>query len=326
MRARTFASLRATAVVAAALLVLTSVSTFAARATSAPRPFFGIGVPQQDVSQIPVIARSAGVSPRVFAIFVKYKSAFTVANLQAIEAAHATPFITVEPWTWADTTAGINQPANSLASIYNGNHDADLRAIARVVAQYGQPVYLRFAHEMNGWWLPWAQSVNGNAPGDYVKAWRHVHDLFQLSGATNARWVWSPAMYVPHARSTAISMLYPGDAYVDYTGMSCYGTTGTATDTCGATLSQIEAVSSRPVILSEIGAAGQTKVRWILSLANLLNDHPEIVGFVWFNTAPSTNGATGDYRFDNSPEDLQAFQQMLTMIGLRAPTPSRPPS
>lgn len=44
---------------------------------------------------------------------------------------------------------------------------------------------------MNGNWHPWAQGVNGNQAGDYVRAWQHVHDLVASMGATNVHWVWS---------------------------------------------------------------------------------------------------------------------------------------
>ena len=45
---------------------------------------------------------------------------------------------------------------------------------------------------MNGFWFPWNEGVNGNQPGEFVAAWRHVHDIFEAVGATNATWVWCP--------------------------------------------------------------------------------------------------------------------------------------
>ena len=36
-------------------------------------------------------------------------------------------------------------------------------------------------------------SLNGNSPGDYVKMWRHVHDIFEAEGANQyVIWVWAP--------------------------------------------------------------------------------------------------------------------------------------
>ena len=45
---------------------------------------------------------------------------------------------------------------------------------------------------MNGSWFPWSEGVNGNRAGEYVAAWRHVHDIFTAVGATNVTWVWCP--------------------------------------------------------------------------------------------------------------------------------------
>ncbi|MBA3865307.1 MAG: hypothetical protein H0X42_02995 [Solirubrobacterales bacterium] len=41
---------------------------------------------------------------------------------------------------------------------------------------------------MNGDWFPWSESANGNQPGEYVAAWRHVHEIFSAAGATDATW------------------------------------------------------------------------------------------------------------------------------------------
>ena len=71
---------------------------------------------------------------------------------------------------------------------------------------------------MNGNWFPWAEHANGNQPGDYVAAWRHVHDIFTQVGATNATWVWCP--YVELAPELGpLARYYPGDDYVDWTSL-----------------------------------------------------------------------------------------------------------
>ena len=82
-------------------------------------------------------------------------------------------------------------PASPRASF-----DSYLRSWADGIRSLGYPVAIRFAHEMNGDWYPWCEKVNGNQPGDYVKAWRHVHDVFRPRGATNVIWVWSPNVQV----------------------------------------------------------------------------------------------------------------------------------
>ena len=73
-----------------------------------------------------------------------------------------------------------------------GHHDAYIRKFAEAAKAWGKPFFLRFNWEMNGDWFAWAEGVNGNKAGEYVAAWRHVHDIFTQVGATNATWVWCP--------------------------------------------------------------------------------------------------------------------------------------
>ena len=59
---------------------------------------------------------------------------------------------------------------------------------------------IRFAHEMNGTWYPWAEGVNGNGPGDYVAAWRHVVGVFRRAKVSNVTWTWAPTCPTPARR------------------------------------------------------------------------------------------------------------------------------
>src|SRR5690606_25171035 len=117
----------------------------------------------------------------------------------------ALPLITLEPW---NSKHGVDQPDYSLDRIASGDFDDELRRWAEDAKHWGGRLLLRFAHEMNGNWYPWAERMNGNDPGDYVNAWRHVHDLFEEVGADNVEWEWSPN--VMYQGSTPFEDLYPG--------------------------------------------------------------------------------------------------------------------
>ncbi len=86
----------------------------------------------------------------------------------------------------------VNLPDFQLADVMAGTYDSYIREFAEDARDWGHPFFLRFNWEMNGNWFPWGESVNGNQPGEYVAAWRHVHDIFTSVGATNATWVWCP--------------------------------------------------------------------------------------------------------------------------------------
>jgi hypothetical protein len=278
-----------------------------------PQVFFGLDVPDGSPAAVSAATVSSGCAPTVQSAFVKLDStSFTLPKLQSI-ATLGTPFITLEPWSLVSQQDQANQPKYSLVTIASGAYDADLRRIAFVIAGFHSPVYLRFAHEMNGNWYPWGSDVNGNQPAEYVRAWRHVHDVFVSAGAVNALWGWSPDAD-PGSKPVALQPLYPGDAYVDYVGLTAYGHTKsqpTADDTVEPALQQIEEISKRPVILSEIGVDGPGKAVWIQSLGQLIRDDPRIRGFVWFNTTAQTTGATGNYLFNDNDADASSFRATL---------------
>lgn len=271
--------------------------------------FYGLDVPSQDSRLIDTATRETGVRPSMQNIFIKlYSASFGIDTLQGIDSGGMVPMITLEPWAVASKWTGNPQPQYRLSVLSSGRYDSEFSHIADVIRSFGKPVYLRFAHEMNGRWYPWAESVNGNKPGDYVAAWRHVAGIFRRL-SPNASLVWSPNAI--HAGDASLAELFPGDKYVDEVGMTAYGHGGSASHTMDATYQELVRLSRRPVILTEVGVDGHAKAKWIADFGRFVASHDRIVGFVWFNTSPATTGATGDYRFDDSAADISAFTKML---------------
>lgn len=76
---------------------------------------------------------------------------------------------------------------------------------------------LRFAHEFNGSWYPYA-----GEPDQYVKAWRHIHKLFAERRANDyVEWVWS-ANNIDFDEHNDMTLYYPGDNHVDWTSLDGY--------------------------------------------------------------------------------------------------------
>lgn len=230
------------------------------------------------------------------------------ANLAASRG--ATPMLTWEPW---DYSAGVNQPAYRLSAITAGTHDALIRRWAAQITAWGRPLMLRFAHEMNGDWYPWSEGVNGNTAGQYVAAYRHVVSVVRAAGATNVTWVWSPN--VAYAGSVPISRLYPGDAYVDWTALDGYnfGTTRSTgwqsfEQVFGASITQVRAVSRKPLMLGEVGSAeqGGDKAAWIADLFTRMAARPEIRAYVWFN-----HDKEADWRIQSSDASRTAYAKAV---------------
>jgi hypothetical protein len=192
----------------------------------------------------------------------------------------------------------LDQPAFQLSDVIAGRLDGYIRKFATYAAGWGHPFFLRFNWEMNGDWFPWSEQRNGNQPGQYVKAWRHVHDIFTEVGATNATWVWCPNVD-PERDLQEISLLYPGDQYVDWTCLDGYNWgPGNPTVThkpwrSFARLFQamyrqvVEQIApTKPMILGEFATSdyGGDKAAWIRdALVRIPTRYPRIRGLVWFN-------------------------------------------
>ena len=181
------------------------------------------------------------------------------------------PFFT---WMSSDS-GGSSQPNFRNQVITGGTYDAYITNWAKAAKAWGHPFFLRFDHEMDGWWYPWGEgqtspggaTVNGNQPGDYVRMWRHVHDIFTSVGATNVTWVWCTNHESTSSQYPAMSQIYPGDNYVDWTAMDPYNRyegswlsfnqtlTGAGTTWLSDTYGKLTGVApTKPMIISEFAS------------------------------------------------------------------------
>jgi len=225
-------------------------------------------------------------------------------------------------WNSWEATAGgaAEQPAFRLREIINGRYDSYIRSWATGARDWGKPLFLRFNHEMNGTWYPWSEVRNGNAAGEYVQAWRHVHGIFRSVGATNVTWVWSPNTIYPG--SIPLASLYPGDAYVDWVAMDGYNWgTNPAKPASWRTFSEVfrptyDALGTlapgKPVMIAETGSSewGGSKASWIADGigTRLLNDFPNVRALVWFDW----NADGMDWVIESSASSQAAFASAIS--------------
>jgi Glycosyl hydrolase family 26 len=260
---------------------------------------FGVsidGLPN-DRAPLETFERMVGRTVNIANYYVDFTTpSFDARPATAITTLGSTPMITWEPMN-SSLPNVVDEPEYRLASIINGSWDSLITTWATEIAAWGQPIYLRFGHEMNGDWYPWAEGVNGNTSGQYVQAWRHVHDLFVAVGATNVKWVWSPNVDYPG--STSLPELYPGDNYVDYVGIDGYnwGTSQSwsAWQTPGQvfnqTVADVRTFTQKPILLAEVASSDQggNKARWMKQFFAWLQATPAVTGFVWFEFNKETN-------------------------------------
>ncbi len=201
--------------------------------------------------------------------------------------------LTIEPWPIDGRSSDTLLP-----DIASGQYDATIERLASTMRSMQQPILVRFGHEMDMQGLyPWA---NGDASG-YIAAYRHVVDLFRTDGATNVLWVWSPG-----GQLNAVAF-YPGNDYVDYTGVSILEYTRWETE-----IAQVEnprplttlikekydllAPLGKPMILAELGidldsTLKQDRVREMIAA---LPNFPAIRGVIYFNDQNPVNSVTND--------------------------------
>jgi endoglucanase len=141
--------------------------------------------------------------------------------------------------------------------------------------------------------------MNSNTAEDYLAAWHHVRAIFRAAGASNVRWIWNPNT-LGSARAAAYApvyqALYPGDDDVDLLGLDVFNTGPrldwgapewrSFTETLSEPYAAITALSSKPVILAEVGSSeiGGLKDQWISSMFDSeLAQFSAVRAVVWFD-------------------------------------------
>lgn len=179
----------------------------------------------------------------------------TQAQLDQVSSGGRLPMITWEPWAHGDTA---DNSTYNMADVAAGKYDDYIHSWAKGMATFGKPVYIRFAHEMNGNWYPWSKGAD---TADYIAGWKHVHDIFVADGATNVKWIWAPAQ---KDFSAPLEQYYPGNDYVDILGTSLYNCHSDGwvsfTDSLQPVYDRLAALSAdKPIWVTELGTCDPTE-------------------------------------------------------------------
>jgi Glycosyl hydrolase family 26 len=199
------------------------------------------------------------------------------------------------------TSTGVE--ANKYFNIIKKKFDAYITQWAMAAKNWGHTIILRFAHEMDGSWFPWSVKKYGNSPDRFVKAWKHIWQIFHDVGATNVRFMWSPL-----DPCACRADLYPGDQYVDYVGFTAlnWGAGITQGSHPGwrslisivkERMQSLPRLTKKPVIIAELAssAVGGNRPFWITKGYNdLYKKYPQIVGMMYLNVDMT--------RFENQPD------------------------
>lgn len=229
---------------------------------------------------------------------------FPIESLAAIRERGSIPCITWEPMFYENGHAvTINWQR-----IVNGDYDPYLTTFARQAREFGNPLIIRLAHEMNlnhYHWGTTSDEYNKESPEIYKRIYRHVVDLFKKEGANNVLWAFSPNAESVPAPDTdkknswnRVENYYPGHTYVDILGMDGYNWGPARTlekdgwqsrwqrfdELFGMLYRELRNLApSKPIIVFETAsvAVGGDKKKWLeeaLSISSTWN----LSGLVWF--------------------------------------------
>jgi len=238
--------------------------------------------------------------------YVGYGMPFPKEWAGRVKAAGAAPHIAMEP------NEGLDKVKD----------DVYLRQWAKDAAALGCPIFLRFASEMNGTWMPYSGD-----PKLFIEKWRLLHDVLERL-APNVAMVWTPF-------ATPLSTIpdyYPGDDYVDWVGVNIYSVyfhDGDPRKAAGEDPRQLlryvyrKYGDRKPIQISEYAAshyctaAKKSIVDFAVARMSVLyrsleKDLPNVKMINWFSVdAAETGLADNDYSVTSEPRVLATYRKLI---------------
>ena len=251
--------------------------------------YLGVFEPGAPPAYDPVadFAAAVGRKPNLLGFYSGWTEPFDTSFAQTLHRNGVIPFVQIDP-----TDA-------SIAAIANGTYDDYLRTYADSVRGFDHNVVIGFGHEMNAYWYSWG--YRHVTPATFVAAWRHIVTLFRDEGADNVTWVWTVQADEPGTRP--IASWWPGAQYVTWVGIDgyYYGPTDTFRSVFGQTIDQVQAFTSRPVLLSETAVGPDAGP--IVKIQDLFQGMAayKTLGLVWFDVAQHGGRDRQDWRIEDNP-------------------------
>jgi mannan endo-1,4-beta-mannosidase len=251
-----------------------------------PRRVFGVYV---DPWHVDDWARSVGAAPQAVAKFEAFARDRTIDEYAAESARQGIRRMLVswEPWTPVPAALGLDaqaapQPGMRNIDIARGAQDRYILRFARSLARFRGTVWLRFAHEMNGYWYPWSRDARA-----YRWAWRRVAQLLRIAGARNVRLVWSVNLTLYEPRHTWLAnarRYWPGRRYVADVGATVIdfgGDKDYPVARFAPRLRALHRIFGKPVVLAETNTDWAGRVPWLRDLRTMLDGMPWIRAVMW---------------------------------------------
>ena len=176
---------------------------------------------------------------------------------------------------------------NHEAQVANGEHDDLIVGLAEFIKKQGErPVFLRVGYEFDG------HQWNHYDKENYIKSFRHIHDVFDSLEVNNVAFVWQSTGWA--SSLDHLEAWYPGDDYVDWCAYSFFARfdeakmiefarqkgkpvfIAEATPTIGDETIKFDGQT----IATDLSDAKQAKVaweKWFIPLFKTIRDNPDEV-------------------------------------------------
>jgi mannan endo-1,4-beta-mannosidase len=243
----------------------------------------GIAIEKADNTLIEEKFRHFGV----INIFIAWEDDFPEKILDIAKQNKKIIIITWEPYLHNDDKKNI------LPDIVAGKYDELLNRFAGKIKKYDYYVFIRWAHEMNGSWYPWAAS-----PDIYKKAYLHIYNIFKRANCPKLKFIFSINNFDTGKK---FENYYPGDDAVDVIGIDGYNW-GNADkkigwkspwDVFASSYKRVIKLSkTKPVFITETSStsSGGNKTKWIKDFFSVLRKKlKNIRAVVWFDIDKETD-------------------------------------
>ena len=241
---------------------------------------------------------------------------FPARNVRIIHEAGRVPFVRLMARsTWR---SGGSDPLYTMDRILDGEFDAELTAWFEDARDAGVPLLVEFGTEVDG------DPAEPDGPERFRDAYRHLVDLSRAAGADDLTWVFHvKGDSWPRKAWNRPAAYYPGDAYVDWLGVSIYGSQA-PDEYYGAFRRLLDRVYPRlcalspdkPLAVLEWGVAQRpargTKAGWIREALRALRGGrwPRIkAASYWHEDWPEADVSVTDLRIDSSRAATRAYRR-----------------
>jgi mannan endo-1,4-beta-mannosidase len=274
-----------------------------------------VGVYQdQPAKTLPPLQKSAGTNVKTVSTYVTVGRALDPKLVELARTKGVRLLISWLPDKGADSPKA---PGYRLSAIALGTFDPELRRLGAEIKSLPHGATVRPMPDPNTPWYAWSGTANGNRPGDYVRAWKHVRSVLQRAAGAKVKLMWSVyARSVPDTKQNALAVYFPGAKQVDVVGADAYnfGTAQGLTWTAPADLfvpayATIQKLAKKPFWISETGSTsrGGDEGAWIGALGQLGKTMPKLAGVVWYDV----KDATGDFRVPRKGAAAAAFKAFV---------------